>query len=61
MNKARDLRNAVDGIDMDGIKTLLDMAINGKIPDGTFSDFECNVWSEMRCVLRKNNIAFNDK
>ena len=39
--------------DMADILTILNMAISGKVPDAHFSDYECNLWSEMRAILRK--------
>ena len=42
------------------IGLLLEMAINGDIPTGDFSDRECSVWSNMRMVLQNNNIEIRD-
>lgn len=42
------------------IGLLLEMAINGDIPTGDFSDLECDVWSNMRYILRENNVEIRD-
>ena len=34
---------------------LLDMALNDKCPNGTFSDAECLLWSTFRDAIRKGN------
>ena len=34
-------------IDIGRVFVLADMARNGEYPDGTFSDDECNIWSEI--------------
>ena len=42
------------------IELLLDMAINGDIPNGKFGDVECSIWSTMREVLHDNEIKIRD-
>lgn len=38
-------------IDIGRVFVLADMARNGEYPDGTFSDDECNIWSEILNVV----------
>lgn len=38
-------------IDIGRVFVLADMAKNGEYPDGTFSDAECNIWSEIMNVV----------
>ena len=38
-------------IDIGRVFILADMARNGEHPDGTFSDDECNIWSEILNVV----------
>ena len=38
-------------IDIGRVFILADMARNGEYPDGTFSDDECNIWSEILNVV----------
>ena len=38
-------------IDIGRVFVLIDMARNGEYPDGTFSDAECNIWSEILNVV----------
>ena len=42
------------------VELLLDMAINGDIPNGKFGDVECSIWSTMRKVLLENEIPIRD-
>lgn len=42
------------------IELLLDMAVNGDIPTGNFSDLECSVWSNMRRLLTNNDVEIRD-
>ena len=38
-------------IDIGRVFVLIDMVRNGEYPDGTFSDAECNIWSEIVNVV----------
>ena len=38
-------------IDVGRVFVLIDMVRNGEYPDGTFSDAECNIWSEIMNVV----------
>ena len=38
-------------LDIGRVFVLADMARNGEYPDGTFSDDECNIWSEILNVV----------
>lgn len=38
-------------IDIGRVFVLIDMVRNGEYPDGTFSDAECNIWSEIMNVV----------
>ena len=38
-------------IDIGRVFVLIDMVSNGEYPDGTFSDAECNIWSEIMDVV----------
>ena len=44
-------RFGVTAVCMERAGELLAMAIEDVAPDGTYSDFECCVWSEFRRVL----------
>lgn len=37
-------------IEIGRVFALADMALRGEYPDGSFSDDECNIWSEFRFV-----------
>lgn len=42
------------------VRLLLDMAINGDIPNGKFGDVEVGMWEIMREVLHNNEMPIRD-
>ena len=38
--------------DMERLREIAELAKKDKVPNGTFSDLECNVWSLMRELVR---------
>ena len=42
------------------VRLLLDMAINGDIPNGKFGDVEVCMWEIMREVLHDNDVPIRD-
>ena len=46
--------------DMAEVLTLIDMAIRHKLPSGHFSDYECSLYSEIECLLRKHKLIEYD-
>ena len=39
--------------DLDGLRELMEMALQDKVPNGDYSDMSCCVWSLFReCIVR---------